>query len=78
MMRHLGQYTDAVTGFSLCVLSGTMLQMFYNFQSIIHDHVAFLTMYIDDSANTAVVMLKIAVIQSGFFVFHTDFLLAFL
>ena len=62
-MGNLKQDADAVAGFSLCVLAGPVLQVFYDPESIFHCLMGFKTLDIDHCSDSAVIMLKIPVIK---------------
>ena len=55
----LQQDTYTVSGLSLCIFSCTMLQIFYDFQSIFYCGVAFDAFTVDDRSDTTVIMLKL-------------------
>ena len=66
-MGDLQKDTNTVTGFSLCILTCTMLQMFYDPESIRNSFMCFLSFDVDNCADTTVVMLKFLAIQALFF-----------
>ena len=57
-MRDLGQDTDTVTCLTLCILTGTVFQIFYNLQCILHRFTALYSLDIDAGTDTAIVMFK--------------------
>ena len=54
----LGQNTDTVTGLTFRILTGSVLQIFYDLQRILNGSAAFLSVNIDTGSDTAVIMLK--------------------
>jgi len=58
-MGDLQEDTYTVSGFSFCIFSCTMFQIFYDFQSILYSSVAFDTFAVDDRSDTTVIMLKL-------------------
>ena len=59
LMGDLQEDTYTVSGFSFCIFSCTMFQIFYDFQSILYSSVAFDTFAVDDRSDTTVIMLKL-------------------
>ena len=57
-MGNLRQNSHAITCFSFRILTGTMLQVFHNLQSIFHCLTAFSALDIDAGTDTAVIMFK--------------------
>ena len=54
----LGQNTDTVTGLAFRILTGSVLQILYDLQCILHGRAALLSVNIDTGSDTAVIMLK--------------------
>ena len=63
LMADLQKNAHAVAGFSLGILTGTVLKMLHNVQGIGDGLVRFPALYIHDRANAAVVMLKLRLVQ---------------
>ena len=63
-MWNLCQDSDTISCLSLCILSGSMLQIFHDMQCTCYCTVAFLTFNINDCSNTAVIMFKTFTIQT--------------
>ncbi len=55
--------TYAVTGFAFCILT-CRVPDFYNLQSICNSIVCFLTLYINNSSDTAVIMFKFRAVET--------------
>ena len=58
-MRNLKQDTNTVAGFTLCIFTGSVLQMFYDFQSIFNGFMAFDTFAVYYGTDTAVIMFEL-------------------
>mgnify|MGYP007116398016 CR=1 FL=1 len=50
--------TDTITGFSFCILTSTMLKILYDLKSIGNCIMCFLSFYINNGSDTAVIMFK--------------------
>ena len=66
-MRNLQKDTNTITGLSLCIFTGTMLQMFYNPERIGNCIMSFFTFYIYNSTDPAVVVFKFTAVQTMIF-----------
>ena len=64
LVRDLKQYTNTVTGLSFCILTGTMFQILHNPKCIADCLVCLNTLNVYYCTNTAVVMLKAAIIHA--------------
>ena len=60
----LQQNADAVAGLAVGILSRAVFQVFYDVQRVIHGLVAFSSFYIDNCANTTVIVFKTGIIES--------------
>ena len=58
VVAYLQKNSNAVAGFSGRVLSGAVLQLFYNAKSVLNHAVAFYSVDVDNRADAASVMLK--------------------
>ena len=65
-MRDLGQDTDTVTCLTLCIFTGTVLQIFYNLKCIFHRFTALYSLDIDAGTDTAIVMFKFRAVKRRF------------
>ena len=63
-MADLQQDADAVASLSVGVFSRAVLQVFYDMQRVIHGLVALSSFYIDNRANTAVIVFQTGIIKS--------------
>ena len=66
LVGHLGQDTDTVTGLAFCIFTGSVLQVFNDFQGIFYGLVTFLTFNIHTGTDTAVIMLKFLPVKRSF------------
>lgn len=57
-MGDLKKDTDTITGFSFCILTSTMLKILYDLKSIGNCIMCFLSFYINNGSDTAVIMFK--------------------
>ena len=62
-MGNLQKDPNTVTSLSLCILSCTMLQMFYDPEGIRNSFMCFFAFNVYNCTDTAVVMLKFPAIQ---------------
>ena len=69
-MRNLKQDTDTVTGFARSILTGSVLELFNDFQRIINHLMAFRSVNAYHSTDAARIMLKGTVIKTFLYSFH--------
>ena len=63
-MRNLCEDPDTVSGLTLRILSCSVVKMFHDRQRITYQLMTLLSLYINDSPDPAVIMLKGRVIQA--------------
>ena len=56
--------TDTITGFSFCILTSTMLKILYDLKSIGNCIMCFLSFYINNGSDTAVIMFKFRAVEA--------------
>ena len=69
-MRNLQKDSHTISGFSFCILSCTMIQIFYNTQGICNRFMAFFTFNIYNCTNSAVIMLKFRAVKTLLVICH--------
>ena len=73
-MRNLKEDSHTVSGFSFCIFSSSVLQIFYDMKGSLHCQMAFDPFAVYHCADTAVVMLKDGAVQSLLLFSHHIFL----
>ena len=63
-MGDLEKDTDAIAGFSFCIFTCTMLQILYDLKSICNSIMCFLSFYINNGSDTAVIMFKFRAVEA--------------
>ena len=63
-MGDLEKDTDAIAGFSFCIFTCTMLQILYDLKSICNSIMCFLSFYINNGSDTAVIMFEFRAVEA--------------
>ena len=69
-VRNLRQNSDTVTGFTFCILSCTMLQIFHDLKCIFHCLMTFYALNIDAGSDATIIMLKFLTMERRFRTSH--------
>ena len=63
-MGNLKKDTDTIAGFSFCILTSTMLKILYDLKSIGNCIMCFLSFYINNGSDTAVIMFEFRAVEA--------------
>ena len=69
-MGDLKKDADAIAGLSFCILTCTMLQILYDLKSIGNGVMGFLSFYIDNGSDTAVIMFEFRAVETLLLIFY--------